>query len=173
MILPKKLMPVTEKELLEEVAQELNLDIKDVNKTFDIWLDYLNHLANETDQCTINIPHLGKMYADAFKLKTSKEEGEKEIREKKMERIKEFNKEKKYVSHCTAIPVTIKYGLGRKRYIPGKQYTEWPKYTVRDLINIQAEYFFNEDYEYADQKDKYKRYFIDDTEDSEEDMAGD
>ena len=62
MQLPKKLQPVTEKEILKEVADELKLNIKDVQRTYDIWLDFVDYIANETDQAAISFTPLGKLY---------------------------------------------------------------------------------------------------------------
>ena len=88
MQLPKKLQPVTEKEILKEVADELKLNIKDVERTYDIWFDFVDYIANETDQAAISFPPLGKLYVSTQKIRTGMvTEKLKKFRENKMREI--------------------------------------------------------------------------------------
>ena len=50
MMFPDSLLPKTEKEILKEVSNELNIPYKDVLKTFNIWLDYIEYITKKTEE---------------------------------------------------------------------------------------------------------------------------
>ena len=158
MILPKKLQPVTEDQLLLEVSDELKIDIKDVNRTFDIWLKFLNYIANDTDQATMYIPSLGTMYVSNWKMRRDK--GINDFRKRKR---KEINKSKEQCQYSVNdnIPIILKYGLSRRnKYGENEKDSDRKEFfTPRELINNQTNFFFDEDVEFSEKK-KLKQYFI-------------
>ena len=163
MILPKKLQPRTEKDILEEVSKELKIPIDDVNRTFDIWLDFVDYIANETDQPTINIPKIGQAYVCLPKMRRGLNKGKwLEFKNRKIAVIEKLRKICKYVVHDYR-PIVLKYGLSRrdrKGEVDKSGRREF--YTARKLINDQVDIFFDEDRDYSDHKLKYKKYFKDD-----------
>lgn len=163
MILPKKLQPVTENELLEEVAKELKIDIKDVNKTFNIWLDFVDYIANETDQAMIRIPKIADFYVSVHKMRRGMfSERQKKFKERKLKEIKKASDNSIHNVHEKCVPILIKYGIKSKKFrtkgqILNKDEREY--YTDIDLINIQNKIFFKEDRDFSEQK-KLEQYFI-------------
>lgn len=169
MILPKKLQPLTEKEILQEVSDELGIDIKDVNRTFDIWLDFLDYIANETDQATITIPKIGDMYVSVAKMRRGLiSEKRKKFKERKLKEIDKLRENCEHLVHETSIPIILKYGVSKRNYIDHmtKDFKEYKPefYSTRELINKQNIKFFDEDKDFSESK-KLIKYFIDDTED--------
>ena len=162
MIIPKKLQPLTEKQILEEVANDLGIDIKDVNRTFDIWLDFLNHIANETDQATVTIPHLGQMYVSVHKMRRGFiTEKLKLIKERKLREIEKLRDSCENIVHEKSVPIILKYGVAKRNKIGGRLQNKKPEfYSPRELINNQNSKFFEEDRDFSDNK-KLKKYFID------------
>ena len=89
MIIPKKLQVIRDSEILKEVSDELGFKASDVKRTYDIWLEFLEHIANETDQATITIPNIGQMYVCVSKLRRGlNSEKMKRFKERKLEEIK-------------------------------------------------------------------------------------
>lgn len=145
---------------MEEVAKELNLDIKDVNMTYDLWLKFLNYIANETDQASITFPHLGRLYVSTQKIRTGLHtERLKKFRDRKMSEIKKL--ECKYNNHEYCVPIILKYGISKKNCIPyilGKtDHSDF--YSVNEIVNNQTNFFFKEDYEFSE-NEKIKEQFI-------------
>lgn len=164
MILPKKLQPRTEHDILKEVSDELKINIKDVNKTFNIWLDYLDHIANDTDQCSVYLPNLGTMFVSVVKMRRGTNVGKwKKFKEAKLREISKLKESCQYIVHEKTQPIVLMYGLA-KRNKYGKEEENGKKeyFTMRDIINNQTDIFFNEDFEYSEEK-KLKKYFIDET----------
>jgi hypothetical protein len=161
-MIPKKLQTVTEKELLLEVSQELGIDIKDVNRTFDIWLKFLDHIANDTDQATIGIPNIGHMYVSVHKMRRGlSSEKLKIFKERKTREIEKLREKCKYIVHEKSVPVILKYGIAKRKLNPPsseKKFNDF--YTARDVINFQNVLFFKEDKDYSEQK-KHAKYFLD------------
>lgn len=169
MIIPKKLQPLTEKEILQEVSDELGINIKDVNRTFDIWLDFLDYIANETDQATINIPKLGAMYVSVAKMRRGLiSEKRKKFKERKLKEIEKLRDNCEFLVHENTIPIILKYGVSKRNYTDHmtKDFKEYKPefYSPRELINKQNTKFFEEDRDYSESK-KLIKYFIDDKED--------
>jgi hypothetical protein len=166
-ILPKKLQPKTEKDILVDVSKELKIPIEDVNRTFDIWLDYIDHIANDTDQGTIHLPKIGQLYVCLPKMRRGMNTGKwLEFKERKLSIIDKLREVCQYVVH-DYVPIVLKYGVSRrdrKGKIDSTGRREF--YTARNLINNQTDIFFEEDREFADNKLKYKKYFIDNEEDN-------
>lgn len=165
MIIPKKLQTVREREVLDEVARELKIDIKDVNKTFNIWLDFLSHIANDTDQATITIPNIGQMYVCAAKIRRGmNSEKLKKFKERKLKTIAEVTENCTYNVHEKTIPIILKYGLAKKNIIEnlktGKSYEELKPqfYKKEEIIDNQNDVFFREDKDFRE-NDKLKKYF--------------
>lgn len=146
---------VTQKELLEEIVKELKIDKKDVERTYQIWLEYLNHISNETDQCAITFPNLGKMYISVHKIRTGLHtERLKKFRERKMKEIDKLDQICKYNTHKLSVPIILKYGISKKNSIPyilGKT-DKTNFYTVNEIVNNQTSIFFKEDLEFANNK---------------------
>ena len=162
MQLPKKLQPVTEKEILKEIADELKLNIKDVERTYDIWLDFVDYIANETDQAAISFPPLGKLYVSTQKIRTGMvTEKLKKFRENKMREIIKARENSIYNIHEHNVPIILKYGISKKNSIPYilNQSDKTDFYTINELVNKQKDVFFNEDFEFSEQK-KLKPKFI-------------
>lgn len=161
-MIPKKLQPVTEKEILQEVAQELGIDPKDVRKTYDIWLKFLNHIANETDQATVLLPHLGQMYVSVHKMRRGlNSERLKKFKERKLKQIENLREKCEYIVHEKSVPIILKYGIAKRKLNPigsDKKFNDF--YSARDIINFQNSLFFKEDRDYSEQK-KYMKYFLD------------
>lgn len=159
MALPKDLLPITEREILEECAKELNLPLKDVNKTFDIWLDYLQWINDETDECTKNFPTLGKMYLNFTKLRDNTDYL---WEAKKRARVKREIPTAKKNHHQVTLPINLVYGVGRKNYKLGRKPDDkYAFFTKEECIRRQNETFFKEDFKYNDRKDIYEEYFND------------
>lgn len=164
MILPKKLQVVNEKTILEEVSNELNIDIKDVNKTFDIWLDFLEHISENTNQATIKIPRFCEFYVSEWKMKKIRSERSKKYRDIKLREISKLDDECEFNIHRKAIPIIRKYGLNKRKY---RSLSEKKNkiikgfYSTRDLTNIQNSIFFREDKDFSEMS-KLEKYFIND-----------
>ena len=71
MMFPDSLLPKTEKEILKEVSNELNIPYKDVLKTFNIWLDYIEYITKKTEECTIFFPNIGRAYLSKVRLQSA------------------------------------------------------------------------------------------------------
>jgi hypothetical protein len=169
MIIPKKLQPITEKDILEEVSEELGLNIKDVNRTYDIWLNFLDYIANDTDQATIRIPHLGDMYVSVAKLRRGLvSERKKKFKERKLKEIEKLRDNCEFLVHENTIPIILKYGVSKRNYTDHmtKDFKIYKPefYSPRELINKQNKKFFEEDKDFSESK-KLVKYFIDNEED--------
>lgn len=165
MIIPKKLQPLTEVEILEEVSQELGIDIKDVNRTYNVWLDFLDYIANETDQATIAIPKIGDMYISVAKMRRGLvSEKNKKFKEGKLNEIEKLRDSCEYIVHEKSIPIILKYGVSKRNYADHmkEDLNEYLPdfYSPRELINKQNYTFFKEDKDYSENK-KIIKYFID------------
>lgn len=150
---------MTEKSLLEEVAKELGFDISDVNRTYDIWLDFLNHIANETDQASITFPQIGQMYISVHRLRRARQ---KELKERKLKEIEKLRDNCENIVHEKSVPIILKYGVAKRKksYENGERiYGDF--FTPREIIDNQNKIFFNEDIEYSEQS-KLMKYFIGD-----------
>lgn len=153
---------------MQEVANDLKVDIKDVHRTFDIWIKFLDHIANNTDQATIVIPSLGQIYVSVHKMRRGlNTEKLKAIKERKLREIEKIREKCEFIVHEKSVPIILKYGVAKRNkreYIIKK--LDKPKfYTPRFLINNQNNKFFEEDLEFSDQKHKLIKYFIDNTTD--------
>ena len=159
MILPKELQIVTKKDILEEVADELGLDIKDVNKTYDIWVKFLDYIANDTDQCTIYLPNLGRIYVNIHRLNRDNNKNTLERRLKKLRTIQKVKENSQYVVHSQTLPTPIRYGIS-KRNIFSKERKNGhpPPYTMDELVDKQKDKFFKEDFKYSE-NERIKKYF--------------
>lgn len=152
---------ITEKELLKEVSKELNLDIKDVNRTYDIWLEYLQHIASNTDQASINFPHLGKMYVSVHKMRRGmNSEKLKKIKENKLKTINSIEN-CIYNVHEKSVPIILKYGISKKNSIPYilGETEKTSFYTINDIVNNQTRIFFKEDFEFSDNKKIENKFY--------------
>lgn len=159
MPLPKKLIPTTEKEILEEISKELNIPLYSVKKTYNIWIDYLEDINEKTDQSTINFPGLGKMYLSYARLK-----GNKDISwvKNKINKIEKDISENKINDHKSIVPVNIIYGVGRKNHRLGRNNKGlFDFFTKEELIRRQNNMFFKEDFEFNERFDIYDEYFSD------------
>lgn len=159
MLLPKKLIPSTDTEILSEISKELKIPITHVNRTFHIWLDYLKDINDNTDQSCVNFPGLGKMYLSYARLKGNDNV---EWENKKRVNIESCIKDNKMNDHKSMIPINIIYGVGRKNYRAGKNTRGYYDFfTKEELIRRQSNTFFNEDFEFRDRKDIYEEFFND------------
>lgn len=162
MLFPKKLKVVLDSDILLEVSKELNINIKDVKDTYKIWLDFLNHISNETSQCTVSFPKLGEMYISVPKMKrnmrTKRLKKYKEIKLKEISNIKDVCK---YIVHEKSVPIILKYGVSKRKYSKEILKEKPPFYTARELADIQNNAFFEEDREFSENK-KLKEFFIQD-----------
>lgn len=162
MQLPKTLLPSTEKEILEEIAEELNIPIKKVNETFDIWLDYLQDINDNTEQCTINFPELGKMYINKPRLKHARGKEEREWAKMKWDKIEREVPEGIKNHHKVTLPICVVYGTGRKNYKLGRAYNQnYSFFTKEECIRRQNIVFFREDRDFNDKKEIFEEYFND------------
>lgn len=156
---PKKLLPSTEDDILREISEEMNIPFKDVKKTFDIWLDYLEDIVENTDQCTINFHGFGKMYV-SYKRMVSKKDPE--LKERKKAKIERDIPEGMYNDHKSQVPVSLAYGVGRINYsLPKDRYGYRDFFTKDELIRRQNNIFFKEDRDWRDRKDIFEKYFND------------
>ena len=117
MLFPKKLIPNTESDILKEISNELGIPLKDVKKTYNIWIEYIENIVKNTNQSVINFSGLGKMYLSYARLKGNKD---KEWGNKKIEKIENDIPKDKNNDHKTTVPISIVYGVGRKNYKIGK-----------------------------------------------------
>lgn len=159
MLLPKKLMPSTDREILKEISQELGIPITHVNRTFAIWLDHLKDINDNSDQSSINFPGLGKMYISYARLKGN---DDLEWEKSKRENIESYTKDAKMNDHKSMIPINIVYGVGRKNYRAGKNIRGYYDFfTKEEIVRRQTNAFFNEDFEFRDRKDLFEEFFND------------
>lgn len=160
MIIPRKLQVVYDADVLNEVANELDLDIRDVKRTYDIWLDFLDHIANETDQATITIPKIGQMYVCVSKMRRGLHSDKlKKFKERKLNEIKETTKDCRYCVHEKSVPIILKYGLSKKN-IFNKDEKDIPKFfTKEEIVQKQNSFFFKEDKDYQ-YNEKLKKLFL-------------
>ena len=159
MLLPKKLIASTDREILREVADELNIPITHVNRTFELWIKHLKNISDNTDQASINLPRLGTMYISYARLKGN---DDLEWEKKKIDHIEASTKDAKLNDHKSMVPISIIYGTGRKNYRAGKNIRGYYDFfTKEELIRRQNNAFFNEDFEFRDRKDVYEEFFND------------
>lgn len=166
MIIPKKLQIVKDNEVLEEVAKELNINIRDVKKTYKIWLDFLDYIANDTDQATISIPNIGQMYVCIAKLRRGlNSEKLKRFKERKLKEIYDYTVDCEYNIHEKSTPIILKYGLSKRNILENiKKNISYDDlkpefYKKRDIINNQTNIFFKEDKDYEG-NEKLKKLFL-------------
>lgn len=158
MILPKELNIVLKDDILKEVSEDLNIDIKDVNRTYDIWLKMLDYIANETDQCSIYIPNIGTMYINEHRMNKDYTASSLNKRKMKLKKIRELDGKCKYNVHTQTIPTVLKYGVA-SRNRDDRNEEGYPVYfTLDEIINRQKEKFFKEDIKYSD-NDRLRKYF--------------
>lgn len=154
MTISKKLKVVTEREILKEVAKELNISEKNVGNTYKIWLDYLDHISSNTDQSTLNIPKLGQMYISVHKMRRLMNTDKlKKFKERKLREIAKLEGCENIV-HEKSVPIILKYGISKRNSIPyliGKSETS-EFYTPRELVEKQNLKFIEEDYEFRENK---------------------
>jgi len=163
MQLPKSLLPSTEKEILEEIAEELDIPLNKINETFSIWLDYLQDINDNTEQCTVNFAELGKMYINEPRLKHARGRKEREWAKKKWSRIEREIPESKKNHHKVTLPICVVYGTGRKNYKLGRTTFKdnYSFFTKEECIRRQNIVFFREDREFNDKKEIFEEYFND------------
>lgn len=164
MILPRKLQPRTEQDILKEVSEELKIPIEDVKKTFNIWVDFVDHIANDTDQCTIYLPNIGSMFVNTLKMKRGVNTAKwREWRTRKLKEINKLRDKCDYIIHEKSYPIVLLYGLSkRNKYGIKQEDGKREFFTAREIINNQVDIFFQEDFEFSEQK-KLKKYFIDES----------
>lgn len=161
-MIPKKLQVVTEKEILEQVAKELNIPFKDVNNVFNAWLYHLEDIIENTDQCTVYLPHVGRFYASMTKMKRGMNtERLKKFKKRKTEEIDRLGFECERNPHRWNIPVILAHGISKLNYIPylAKGQKDCDFYSPSDVVNNQTEHFFREDIEFAG-NNKLKQQFL-------------
>ena len=157
MPLHKKLIPTSEKEILDEIAKELNIPLRDVTKTYGIWIKYLDDINDNTDQSTINFPGLGKMFISYARLKGNVEY---DWEKRKKERIEKDIPADKINHHKSIVPVNIIYGVGRKNHKLGRNIRgKFDFFTKEELIRRQNINFFKEDQQFNDRSDIFEEYF--------------
>lgn len=157
MPLHKKLLPSTEKDILKEISEELGIPLRDITKTYGIWIKYLDDINDNTDQSTINFPGLGKMFLSYARLKGNVEY---DWEKRKKERIEKEIPEGKINHHKSTVPVNIIYGVGRRNHKLGRNIRgKFDFFTKEELIRRQNLNFFKEDFEFNDRKDIFKEYF--------------
>lgn len=169
-MISKKLQVVTENQLLEEVARDLKIDPRDVRRTYDIWIQFLDYIANETDQATIQIPRLGRMYVSVHKLKRGLyTQRLKKFKEGKLKTIEKVRENSQYNIHEHNVPIILKYGISKKNSIPfilGKS-EKTTFYTINEIVNNQTRIFFKEDLEFSD-NEKLEKIFYRNLEENED-----
>lgn len=159
MLFPKKLIPHTENDILKEISDELKIPLKDVKKTFNIWVQYVEEIVKNTDQSVINFPGLGKMYLSYVRLRGNKNE---EWGRNKIEKIENDIPNDKNNDHKTTVPISIVYGVGRKNFKIGKNNNGFYEFFTKDeLIRRQNVSFFEEDRDFNDRKDIFDNFFND------------
>lgn len=159
MQLPKALLPSTEKEILEEIAEELDIPLKDVNKTFSIWLDYLEDINLHSDQCTVNFPNVGKMNINYVRLRHARN---KKWAQMKKDRIaREITEENKLNFHKTIVPICVIYGTGRRNFRLGRSSFKhnYSFFTKEECIRRQNIIFFKEDRDFREKQELFEEYF--------------
>lgn len=134
------LLPITEKEILLEVSEELNIPIEDVEKTFKIWIKYLKYIAKDTDQPVVDFPHLGKMYFSKHRCKYITTKQEKEYRDKKLNNIYNFFEGLECKNDHEDVPIVHRWGLNRPNYFE----LDENKFTTSYLIEKQNKKFYEE-----------------------------
>lgn len=143
------------------MSKELKIDIKDVNRTYDIWLKYLEYISYETDQASITFPHIGKMYVSVHKMRRGmNSEKLKRIKENKLKSINSLE-DCLYNVHEKSVPIILKYGISKKNSIPyilGKS-DKTTFYTINDIVNNQTKIFFKEDIEFSENEKLEQKFY--------------
>lgn len=156
MMFPDSLLPKTEKEILKEVSNELNIPYKDVLKTFNIWLDYIEYITKKTDECTIFFPNIGRAYVSKVRLQSA-DKNTKDLYKSRLEKIENIDNK---INQHKVVPISLIYGVGRKNYNIGKDKNDkYQYYTLNELIRRQYELFFKEDAEYRNKDEIYEKFF--------------
>lgn len=159
MLFPKKLIPNTENDILKEISNELDIPLKDVKKTYNIWIEYIEDIVKNTNQSVINFSGLGKMYLSYNRLKGNKDKEWENIKKEKIEN--DIPKDKNN-DHKTTVPISIVYGVGRKNYKIGKNNKGFYDFFTKDeLIRRQNISFFEEDRDFNDRKEIFNEFFND------------
>lgn len=152
------------------MSKELNIDIKDVNRTYDIWLQFLDYIANETDQATIQIPRLGRMYVSVHKLKRGLYTDRlRKFKERKLKTIEKVRENSQYNIHEHNVPIILKYGISKKNSIPFilGQSENTTFYTINEIVNNQTRIFFKEDLDFSG-NEKLEKIFYRNLEENED-----
>lgn len=160
MRLPKTLLPSNEKEILKEISEELNIPLHKVTETFDIWLDYIEDIVLNTDQSTVTMPRVGKMYVNFARLRHAED---KDWAQRKKDRIDREIPRNKKNHHEVTVPINCIYGVGRKNFKLGRDSYDhnYSFFTKEECIRRQNIVFFREDKEFNDRKDIFEEYFND------------
>lgn len=132
------LLPITEYEILKEVSKELDIPMKDVEKTFSIWMSYLKMISKETDQSMVDFTELGKMYYSKGRAKNITAKIEKEERAKKFKHIDEFFEGIEFKNNHDDIPIVLRWGLNR----PNHRLYEKANFTTEYLVERQNKKFY-------------------------------
>lgn len=133
-----RLLPITDYELLQEVSDEMGIPLKDVEKTYSIWIKYLKHISKETEQTTIAFPNLGQMYFSTERCKNITSKQEKDYRNKKLKHIYEFFEGLEFENFHERVPIVHRWGVNRPNF---SKYGS-PKFTINELVDKQNERFF-------------------------------
>lgn len=159
MVHKDKIIPSTERDILREISKELRIPQSDVDKTYNIWLDYLKHIVEETPQSTISFPNLGKMYVSYHRMSRIKNVKDRRIRKIKKEHIEKTVIDCKYNVHKQTPPISIWYGVGRKNIPIGKNKDGfYDNFTKEELIRLQNERFFKEDFDFSENEKLKEKY---------------
>lgn len=134
------LLPITDSDIIKEVSKELNIDISDVTKTYDIWIKYLKFISKETDQAMIDFPELGKMYFSTERCKNITSKKDKEYRNLKMENIRNMFEGVEYKNNHEDIPIVHRWGVGRPNYFEYGTHN----FTTEYICNKQNEKYYKE-----------------------------
>lgn len=157
---PKELLPITEKDIIKEVAEELGyteIQVTDVYRALIEALDYIDH---HEDAVAMNLCSLGTMFISLERLKV---EADIDYVLKKTHCILANTKtdfpKPHYFSPHEMIPIVSLYGTYRLNRLMGKNAVDrHENFTVDELIRRQNKRFCVEDCDYRD-KNLYDEFF--------------
>lgn len=143
-MLEEDLLPITEQEILIEVSKELEIPLKDVEKTYSIWMKYLKHISKETNQSNIHFPQLGQMYYSTVRSNNITSPTAKKERDEKIKGINEFFTGTENINDHETIPIVHRWGLNRPDY---RTYGD-EKFNLNSIVSKQNEKFYEKDNEF-------------------------
>lgn len=157
---PKELLPITEKDIIKEVAEELGYSEIIVTDVFNAMIDSLDYLDHHENAVAINLCSLGTMFISLERLKIEPDIDYVLMKTKCiLDNTKTDFPKPHYFSPHEMIPIVSLYGTYRLNRLMGKNAVDrHENFTVDELIRRQNKRFCMEDCDYRD-KNLYEEFF--------------